>query len=112
MSEMQVDHAFVCDACSSRWYYTRERCPDCQSTVVRTYQLETGRVLATTTVHVTPPDVRSPNHLALVRFNEGVTIIAQVQEEDISAGDKVEFGETAVLRDNVAATIGPHLVTE
>ena len=104
-----VDHAFVCEACASRWYYTRERCPDCGADDVATERLRTGRVLATTTVHATPPDVRTPNSLGLVRFDD-VTLIAQLADNSTEAGDAVEFGDSAVLRDGDPSTDGPRLV--
>lgn len=104
-----VDHAFVCESCATRWYYTRERCPDCGAEDASTERLRTGRVLATTTVHATPPDVRTTNLLGLVRFDD-VTLIAQLADDSIEVGDPVEFGEPTVLRDGDPPTEGPRLV--
>lgn len=102
-----TDRAFVCADCSERWYYTRSRCPNCRSTSFESYPLETGRVLATTVVHATPPDVRSPNRLALVRFDD-VTLVAQLGDETIATGDAVEFGDLEALRDD-GKTFGARL---
>ncbi|APW96914.1 hypothetical protein CHINAEXTREME_03630 [Halobiforma lacisalsi AJ5] len=96
--DVSTDRAFACPACDHRWYYTRDRCSECGSERIDTYRLETGEVLATTTVHATPPNVRSPNRLGLVRF-DGVSLVAQL-EGDVSTGDDVRFGECTVLRGN------------
>ena len=96
--EPPVDHAFVCSACDNRWYYTRARCPDCGHDDPSTYELGTGAVVSTTTVEVTPPDVRSPNRLGLVRF-DGVQLIAQLEGETVAVGDTVEFAGEYGLRD-------------
>ncbi|MFT4946260.1 MAG: putative OB-fold protein [Natronomonas sp.] len=104
---LPVDHAFVCPACDHRWYYTRARCPECAHDEPSTYELGTGDVVATTTVEVTPPDVRSPNRLGLVRF-EAVQLIAQLEGEEVSVGDTVEFTGEYQLRDGQEFT-GPRL---
>lgn len=103
------DRAFVCTSCEHRWYYSGERCPECGAEDVDTYQLAEGRVVATTTVHATPPGVREPNSLAIVRFDD-ITLIAQLEDETIETGDDVTFGEESVLRDGDTAIEGPRLV--
>lgn len=106
--DVPTDHAFVCESCGNRWYYTRERCPECRSTAVDSYRLRQGEVVTATTVHATPPGVRSPNRLGLVRFEHGVTLIAQLRD-DSSAGDAVRFGEVSALRDGDRPASGPRL---
>ncbi|MFC3959169.1 Zn-ribbon domain-containing OB-fold protein [Halovivax cerinus] len=103
------DRAFVCTACDHRWYYTRQRCPACGAADADTYELGTGSVLATTTVHATPPGVRQPNPLAIVAF-EHVSLVAQLADETIETGDAVTFGDEAVLRDGDEPIEGPRLV--
>lgn len=96
-TEPSVDQAFACDECDHRWYYTRSRCPVCRSGDISTYELGTGEVVQTTTAEVTPGDVRSPNWLALVRFDD-VQVILQLDDGDITAGDTVEFAGEYRLR--------------
>ncbi|WP_121743306.1 Zn-ribbon domain-containing OB-fold protein [Natronorubrum halophilum] len=103
-----VDHAFVCESCGNRWYYTRDRCAECRSTAIDSYQLQQGEVVAATTVHATPPGVRSPNRLGLVQFEHGVTLIAQLRD-DSAAGDTVRFGSISILRDGDQPVSGPRL---
>lgn len=89
-NNVPVDFGFVCTNCSERWYYTRRRCPACHSDTIETYKLGRGTVVTTTLVTVTPPDVREPNDIGLVRFG-AVSLIAQLSESGLSAGDTVAF---------------------
>lgn len=107
-----IDRAFECESCSNRWYYTRARCTECGSESFETYPLEAGRVMATTTVHATPPGVRAPNRLALVQFDRGIRLIAQLGGPPVSAGDSVEFGDIVTLRSGDSRTTGPRLSGE
>lgn len=103
--------AFRCESCDGRWYYTRPFCPDCGSEDVTTYSLDTGVLLAKTTVHVTPDDVREPNELGLVRFDSGVQVIAQLGDATLSVGDGVAFEGEHVLRGgSEEPVVGPRLV--
>lgn len=102
-----VDHAFVCDDCGNRWYYTRNRCPDCRGDDISTYELADGELVAWTTVAVTPVDVRSSNPLGLARFSD-VQLIAQVSDDEVSIGDPVEFAGAYRLR-NGGETVEPRL---
>lgn len=107
----EPDDAFRCESCDRRWYYTRPFCPDCGSEAVTTYSLGTGELLATTTVRVTPEDVREPNELGLVRFDSGVQAIAQLGDPALSVGDDVAFAGEHVLRGEGAEAVrGPRLV--
>ncbi|WP_241981479.1 hypothetical protein [Halorubrum sp. GN11_10-6_MGM] len=108
--DIPADRAFACDDCGRRWYYDRRRCPDCgrSSADASTVPLETGEVVATTTVETTPPDVRAPNHLALARFDE-VQLIAQAAAGDLSPGDAVRFEGSHRLRESRDRT-DPRLV--
>ncbi|WP_434520970.1 hypothetical protein [Halorubrum sp. AS12] len=108
--DLPADHAFVCVDCGRRWYYDRRSCPDCgrSSTEDSTVRLETGAVVATTTVETTPPDVGAPNHLALVRFGE-VRLIAQAADGDLSPSDRVRFDGSHRLREGRDRT-DPRLV--
>jgi uncharacterized OB-fold protein len=98
--DLPADRAFVCDDCGRRWYYDRRRCPDCgrSSTAASTVRLETGTVVATTTVETTPPDVRAPNHLAVARFGE-VRLTAQAADDGLALGDRVRFEGSHRLRE-------------
>jgi uncharacterized OB-fold protein len=106
-TEPRVDHAFRCVECDHRWYYTRARCPECGHAEAEAFELDTGEVVASTTVAVTPDDVRSPNPLGLVRFG-GVQLIAQLVDESIAVGDTVEFAGEYELRDGDESR-GPRL---
>ncbi|ELZ31044.1 hypothetical protein [Halorubrum distributum] len=108
--DLPADRAFACADCGRRWYYDRRHCPDCDRSAAdaASVRLETGAVVATTTVETTPPDVRAPNHLALVRFDE-VQLIAQAADADLSPGDRVRFDGSHRLRDGRDRT-DPRLV--
>lgn len=95
-----VDHAFVCSVCDNRWYYTRDRCPDCGAADPSTYELGDGELVAWTDVAVTPRDVRRPNRIGLARFGD-VAVIAQIDADAdvISVGDPVTFAGSHRLRD-------------
>lgn len=101
--EVPIDRAFVCDDCGARWYYDRHRCPDCSGQTIGTYELDDGVLIARTTVEMTPPDVRSPNHLGLARFGE-VKLTAQLTDEDVEVGDRVAFAGAHRLRDSREAS--------
>lgn len=107
-----IDRAFKCTACSNHWYYTRARCVECGSTSFETYSLGTGRVVATTTVHATPPGVRAPNRLGLIQFDDDIRLVAQVDGPEISAGDSVEFGDITTLRSGDSPSAGPRVRLE
>lgn len=104
---MPVDHAFACDDCGNRWYYTRNRCPNCRSDGISTYELADGELVAWTDVAVTPSDVRSSNRLGLARFGD-VQLIAQVSDDEVSVGDRVAFAGAYRLR-NGDETAEPRL---
>ncbi|SDX74593.1 Zn-ribbon domain-containing OB-fold protein [Halobellus clavatus] len=95
---MRTDLAFRCEQCGHRWYYTRGRCPDCGEEEVTTDELGVGELLASTRVDVTPEDVRSPNRLGLVAFDD-VQVIAQLDGEGVSVGDRVTFSGEHTLRE-------------
>ncbi|WP_226007082.1 Zn-ribbon domain-containing OB-fold protein [Natrinema salinisoli] len=96
-NSLSVDRAFVCDDCGHCWYYDRHRCSECAGQSFSTYELDTGEVIAKTTVEMTPPDIRSPNYLGLARF-DGVQVIAQLADDAVSVGDTVEFAGEHQLR--------------
>ncbi|WP_123620528.1 Zn-ribbon domain-containing OB-fold protein [Halorubrum sp. CSM-61] len=98
-----VDRAFVCDDCGARWYYDRHRCPDCSGRTIGTYELGEGVLVARTTVEMTPPDVRSPNHLGIARFGK-VRLTAQLVDGDVAVGDRVAFAGAHRLREGGDAT--------
>ena len=101
--ELAVDRAFVCDDCGARWYYDRHRCPDCSGRAIGTYELDEGVLVARTTVEMTPPDVRSPNHLGIARFGE-VQLTAQLVDGDVAVGDRGAVAGAYRLRDGRDAT--------
>lgn len=106
--ELAVDRAFVCDDCGARWYYDRHRCPGCSGRAIGTYELDEGVLVARTTVEMTPPDVRSPNHLGIARFGD-VQLTAQLVGGDVAVGDRVAFAGGHRLRDGRDAT-DPRLI--
>jgi uncharacterized OB-fold protein len=96
---LRTDEAFRCVECGNQWYYTRRHCQACGSDQFDTYELGTGELVATTTVRVTPPDVRSPNPLGVARF-DSIRVTAQLADETLSVGDPVVFGGAYRLRTN------------
>ncbi len=98
-TEPHAGEAFVCEDCGARWYYTRQRCPDCGGGAIDTYALGEGELLAVTEARVTPEDVRSPNHLGLARFGD-VRLVAQLADGSGAVGDTVAFGGAHELRGN------------
>lgn len=112
MISSQVDHAHHCTECNHQWYYTKPICPSCEQNTIETYELDVGVVESTTIVHTTPQGVRSPNRLALARF-EGIGVIAQVADtaDALVAGDSVRFAGEYVLRETASEMItGPRLI--
>lgn len=104
-----VDHAFSCENCGHRWYYTRSRCPNCAKNEVETYKLSHGELVVRTEVSMTPPDVRSPNALGLVRFGD-LTLIAQLADDVAEVGSRVTFTGEHRLRDG-DEFMGPRLTS-
>lgn len=108
---VRTSTAFHCRRCEHRWYYTKPVCPECNSDTIAPYTLDTGRVESTTTVYATPVGVRSPNRLALVRF-EDVGVIAQIADDSapLAQGDRVELVGEYTLREGDTGTVtGPRL---
>jgi len=108
----RADRAYRCVECTHRWYYTKPICPECGSDTIETYDLDVGTVASVTVIHATPDGVRSPNRLALARF-DGVGVLAQVADsvDGLAAGDEVRFADDYVLRETDAEVItGPRLV--
>lgn len=95
---ISVDTAYRCEHCNRRWYYTRGRCPDCGHEAVATYTLGVGELLAWTRVEVTASDVRTPNRLGLVAFDD-VRVIAQLRDGEVEVGDRVGFAGEHSLRE-------------
>lgn len=112
MSEtLWVDEAFRCENCDHSWYYTNPHCPNCSGENIATYSLNTGELLSSTTVYTTPDDVRTPNRLGLVRFDDEVQLIAQIEGNDCEIGEIVKFAGEHVLRgDSESVVYGPRLV--
>ena len=109
----RVDRAYRCVKCNRRWYYTKLICTGCGSDIIETYDLDVGTVASVTVVHATLDGVRSPNRLALARF-DGVGVLAQVADsvDELSTGETVRFAGDHVLRETDADVItGPRLVT-
>ena len=98
-----ADEAYVCTDCDERWFYARARCPDCGGGDHATYELGVGRLRATTTSVVTPPDVRDENPLGLAEFDGGVTVLAQLPtgEARPDVDDAVVLTGSVRLRDGV-----------
>ena len=108
----RVDRAYRCVKCNRRWYYTKLICTGCGSDTIETYDLDVGTVASVTVIHATPDGVRSPNRLALARF-DGVGVLAQVADsvDGLAAGDEVRFADDYVLRETDTDVItGPRLV--
>lgn len=108
----RADESYRCTECGERWYYTKPSCPACgaDASDAATAPVGAGEVVAVTTVHATPADVRSPNRLALVRFDDGLQVIAQVADAPAETGRTVTFDGDYVLRDDEGEPLrGPRL---
>ncbi|MFB6107428.1 MAG: Zn-ribbon domain-containing OB-fold protein [Haloplanus sp.] len=109
-SDSQNDTSvWVCDDCQERWYYGRALCPACGCASVDSADLGVGRLVATTTARVTPPDVRAENPLGLARFADDVAVIAQLPADEShrpTVGDEVNLVGDETLRDRIE---GPRL---
>ena len=100
MTFAPVGHAYRCLTCDHRWYYTKLACPNCRNDNIETYKLDAGVAESITIVHATPKGVRSPNRLAIARF-DGIGVVAQVADTDprLTAGDSVRFADGFVLKE-------------
>lgn len=110
--EDPAQRRFVCADCDTAWYYDRRRCPECTSADWTTRPLGVGVLEASTTARVTPEAVRDVNPLGLARFEDDVTVIAQLPADDAEppeVGDRVRLTGEHQLRD---ATVGPRLQTD
>jgi len=84
-------------------YPRHRRCPDCGRPQETTVDLagRTAEVVTWTTVHATPPGVRSPNRLAVVAFDvDGRTVRAVGgTTRSVAVGDTVRPVYVGELRD-------------
>ena len=86
-----------CVDCGRRTFYEKGRCSDCGGKRFECVPAGTGKLLAVTTVHVTPEEVREPNALGLATFQGGANIIAQLDDE-FAVGNSVELVPDNELR--------------
>lgn len=104
-----LDRGLRCPDCDARWYYDRHACPDCGGRDAEPIDLGVGELVTWTVVHVTPPDVRSPNALGLARFDGGVRLTAQLAEGSLEPGDPVRLAREHDLREGEGGVVGPRL---
>lgn len=97
--------ATQCEDCGTAWAYDRVRCRECGGADFREVELGVGELVSTTVSRVTPPGVREPNPLGIADFN-GVSLVAQLADEDLAAGDSVVLAGEYDLRDGY---VGPRL---
>lgn len=88
-----------CVNCGARTFYRKERCPECGCDRFAEREPGVGELVSTTRVHVTPPGVREPNALGLVRFRDGGNVIVQLEDE-LEVGDTVRLVNGYALREN------------
>jgi len=85
-------------------YPTHPRCPECGKPQDGTVELQarTATVLTWTLATATPPGVRSPNPLAIVRFEvdgQSVQALGGLTTEDVETGDEVRPVHVDELRE-------------
>lgn len=97
--------ATECMDCGAGWAYDRVRCHDCGGNDVRKVELGVGELVSTTVSRVTPPGVREPNPLGIADFDD-VSLVAQLADEDLTAGEDVVLTGEYELRDGY---VGPRL---
>ncbi len=95
--------AWVCEQ-GHVMYPRHPRCRVCQSTVDTPVELtdRIGEVITWTVSTATPPGVRSPNPIAIVRFETDagpVSVIGGLTTDEIAIGDSVEAVHVERLRD-------------
>lgn len=88
---------FECSTCGNRTFYRKDRCPECGGNRFAKWEPGIGEVVSLTRVHVTPPGVREPNTLGLVKFDDGTNVIVQLEGE-VEVGDEVQLTDDRVLR--------------
>lgn len=100
-----------CTDCGDRTFYEKRRCLKCGNDSWIDREPGTGKLLAVTTVHVSPEGVPEPNQLGLAQFQEGVNLVGQL-ESNLSAGDRVKLDTDQPLRDSEDGTrTGPRLIS-
>lgn len=101
---------FVCTDCEAAWFSERRRCPECGSSAWTDRPLGVGVIVASTVARVTPAAVRDENPLGLARFEDDVTVIAQLPvdpAERPAVGDPVRLTGEHRLRDGDEPVDGP-----
>jgi acetyl-CoA acetyltransferase/uncharacterized OB-fold protein len=86
-----------CPNCDARYFPPRQSCPSCGADRLLSYQPpRTGRVLASTVIHVAPAPWQAPYAVAAVELDDGLVVYAHLSE-----GQRLQPG-TAVLLDRLA----------
>jgi len=82
-----------CKGCGTLFFPTRQYCAGCESTNVEDYGFSGHGVIETyTTIHVAPAGFNAPYVVAIIRLDEGVSIVSQMvaQGNNVEAGKNVE----------------------
>lgn len=85
-----MTHVLECERCGRRTFYKKNQCLECGSDQFTERKPGEGKLIAITTVHITPDGVRKPNELGLATFPGNANIIAQLD-------DSLSVDETVVL---------------
>lgn len=92
-----MTHVLECRECGRRTFYKKNRCPECGSDQYTKEKPGKGKLVAITTVHITPEGVREPNELGLATFPGDANIVAQL-DESLSVDDTVVLDGDYELR--------------
>lgn len=82
-----------CKGCGALFFPTRQYCAGCEGTNVEDYRFSGQGIIETyTTIHVAPAGFNAPYVVAIIKLNEGVSIVSQIvaQEDKIEIGKNVE----------------------
>lgn len=96
----------ACDSCEQVWYFRRDFCPNCGSTMPKVLQASgNGRVYALSMVHRAPSEALralAPYLIVMIDMDEGFRLMAH-GDSSLKIGDRVgasfvDFGGNIVPR--------------
>lgn len=71
---------YVCTNCQRTTAYKKSHCQNCGQSSFDTIYETRGTLVAASTIQKTPPGIQSPHHIGLISFENGASIIIQLEE--------------------------------
>lgn len=80
--------------CQRATAYNKPHCHNCGNDSFDTTSETRGKLVAISTIQETPPDVQSPHHIGLITFENGASVIAQL-DQHIDPITEVQIADTS-----------------